>query len=204
MISPEFLITALIVILVPGTGVIFTVSTALARGTRAAIIAAIGCTLGILPHIAAAILGITAILNLSAIVFRVVRFIGVAYLLYMAYSMWKNTETLKIETRSSNDRGLKIIGRAVLLNLLNPKLTLFFMAFLPQFLSFGSTSRIESMLALSGLFMFMTLVVFIAYGVASSAARQALTKSPKLVRWIQRTFAGLLALFALRLALADE
>ena len=204
MISPEFLITALIVILVPGTGVIFTVSTALARGTRAAIIAAIGCTLGILPHIAAAILGITAILNLSAIVFRVVRFIGAAYLLYMAYSMWKNTETLKIETRSSNDRGLKIIGRAVLLNLLNPKLTLFFMAFLPQFLSFGSTSRIESMLALSGLFMFMTLVVFIAYGVASSAARQALTKSPKLVRWIQRTFAGLLALFALRLALADE
>jgi len=204
MISPEFLITALIVVLVPGTGVIFTVSTALARGTRAAIIAAIGCTLGILPHIAAAILGITAILNLSAIVFRVVRFIGVAYLLYMAYSMWKNTETLKIETRSSSERGLKIISRAVLLNLLNPKLTLFFMAFLPQFLSFGSTSRIESMVALSGLFMFMTLVVFIAYGVASSAARQALTKSPRLVRWIQRTFAGLLALFALRLALADE
>jgi len=204
MIRPEFIITALIVILVPGTGVIFTVSTALARGTRAAIIAAIGCTLGIVPHIMAAILGITTILNLSAIVFRVVRFIGVAYLLFLAYSMWKNAGTLKIEARSSNEPGMRIIGRAVLLNLLNPKLTLFFMAFLPQFLSFGSSSRIESMLALSGVFMLMTLVVFIAYGVASSAARGALTRSPRLVRWIQRTFAALLALFALRLALADE
>jgi len=204
MPSPEFMLTALIVVVVPGTGVIFTVSTAIARGTRAGIVAAIGCTLGIIPHLIAAALGITTILQFSATIFRAVRIVGVVYLLYLAYSMWRHAGTLKIEAQSSNARSWQIVGRAILLNLLNPKLTLFFLAFLPQFLPLGSGTPIRSMMILSGVFMLMTLLVFVAYGLVSSGARRVLTRSPRTIRWVQRSFAAALALFAVKLAFTDE
>lgn len=204
MISAEFILTAFIVVVVPGTGVIYTVSAALSRGTRAAVIAAIGCTLGIVPHLLAAALGLSMILHLSALVFRIVRYVGVAYLLYMAYTMWLHNGALGLEARSSDEGWTRIIGRAILLNLLNPKLTLFFLAFLPQFLPLNTQLPIVAMTELSGVFMLMTLTVFIVYGLAAAGARRVLTSSTKTIRWIQRSFAALLAAFAVRLAVEHE
>ena len=204
MISAEFMLTAFIVVVVPGTGVIYTVSTALSRGTRAAIVAAIGCTLGIVPHLLAAALGLSMILHLSALVFRVIRYVGVAYLLYMAYTMWRHTGALGFEIRSGDEGWGRLIGRAVLLNLLNPKLTLFFLAFLPQFLPASTELPIVGMTELSVVFMLMTLAVFIVYGLAAAGARRVLTSSAKTIRWIQRSFAAILAAFAVRLAVAQE
>ncbi len=204
MIGAEFLLTAFIVVVVPGTGVIYTTSTALSQGTRAGIIAAIGCTLGILPHLTAAILGISAILHMSALVFRIVRIAGVAYLLYLAYTMWRAQPLVSVYASGERRTGLRIAGRAVILNLLNPKLTVFFFAFLPQFLPADATASISPMLTLSGMFMIITLVVFAIYGVLAGAVRQFLSESSRKIVWIQRSLAGVLAFFAFRLAITSN
>lgn len=204
MFSTEFLFTSLIVVLVPGAGVIYTVSTSLARGPRAAIVASVGCTLGIVPHLLAATLGITAILHLSALIFRIVRYAGAAYLIYLAYTMWRNVGALKFGTQDVNGKAVKIIGRAILLNLLNPKLTLFFLAFLPQFLSQGPLDPTTSLIAHSGIFMLMTFVVFVIYGLLAASLRQLVEKSSNAMKWIQRSFSVALAIFSIRLILSDD
>ncbi|MCG8479764.1 MAG: LysE family translocator [Spirochaetales bacterium] len=204
MISTEFLLTALVVVAVPGTGVIYTISTGIGRGTRAAIIAAIGCTLGIIPHVSAAALGLTAILHASAHVFRCVRLVGVAYLLYLAYSTWRSAGAPTVGTEPTRERGIRIVMRAVLLNLLNPRLTLFFFAFLPQFVPADAETPIMAMTILSAAFMLLTLCIFVVYGVTAAAARRVITGSRSAVRRMQRSFAVILALFAIRLATSDE
>lgn len=204
MFTTEFLLTALVVVLVPGTGVIFTVSTSLARGRRAAIIASLGCTLGILPHLVAAVLGISAILHMSAVIFRLVRYTGAAYLFYLAYLMWKNTGSLKMDSPDADGQVLSIVGRAVLLNLLNPKLTLFFLAFLPQFVPSGIESPISSLISLGSVFMLMTFVVFVIYGLLAASVRRLIENSSIAMKWIQRSFSLALALFSIRLVLFDD
>lgn len=204
MFTAEFLLTALVVVLVPGTGVIFTVSTSLARGRRAAIVASIGCTLGIVPHLVAAVLGISAILHLSALIFRIVRYFGAAYLFYLAYTMWRNIGSFNIESPAVDDQVLRTVGRAVLLNLLNPKLTLFFLAFLPQFLPPGNESPIASLISLGSVFMLMTFVVFVIYGLLAASVRHLIENSSDAMKWIQRSFSVALALFSIRLVLFDD
>ena len=204
MISAEFLLTAFVVVVVPGTGVVFTVSTALSRGSGAGVVAAIGCTLGIVPHLLAAALGLTALLHTSALVFGIVRYAGVAYLLYLAFTMWKQSGSLELDERAGAQGHARTIGRAVLINLLNPKLTLFFLAFLPQFAPAGAQSGFSSLAILAGVFMLMTLVIFVAYGLLASAARRAFVESSRAATWIQRSFALVLAAFAIRLAIAED
>jgi threonine/homoserine/homoserine lactone efflux protein len=204
MLTPEFLMTAFIVVIVPGTGVIYTVSTGLSRGPRAGLIAAVGCTLGIVPHLLAAVLGLSAIVHMSAVIFKVLKFAGVAYLLYLAWTMWHHAGVFRADETAQPVRGAQIVARGVLLNLLNPKLSLFFFAFLPQFVSPESATVTIDMILLSAIFMAMTAVVFSIYGLLASSIRGALSRSPKATAWVQRSFAGLLAIFAIRLALAVE
>ena len=204
MFSPEFLMTALIVVVVPGTGVIYTVSTGLSRGPRAGLIAAIACTLGIVPHLLAAILGLSAILHAGALVFKVLKYAGVAYLLYLAWNMWSHAGVFEPDSKAEQSSGARIILRGILLNLLNPKLSLFFFAFLPQFISPGSASFTVDLILLSTMFMAMTAAVFSVYGILASSIRGLISRSPRATQWIQRSFSGLLAAFAVRLALAAE
>ena len=138
MFSAEFLVTSLIVVLVPGTGVIYTVSAGLFLGWRASIAAACGCTAGIIPHLSASILGLSAILHASALAFQGVKFAGAIYLLYLAWSMWRETGTLSFDAPSDNQRAGRIAIRGFLINILNPKLSIFFLAFLPQFVPAGT------------------------------------------------------------------
>jgi threonine/homoserine/homoserine lactone efflux protein len=202
--STEFLLTSLVVVVVPGTGVLYTVSTGLSRGWRASLAATIGCTLGIVPHLLAAILGLSAILHMSAQVFQILKYVGSAYLLYLAWSLWRQRGLTAPSGDSSGTGGLRIAARGVLLNLLNPKLTLFFFAFLPLFMSPESSAPIAEMLGLSAVFMAMTLVIFALYGIAAGAVRSAVLHSPLRIRRVQRLFALALAGMALKLALSEQ
>jgi threonine/homoserine/homoserine lactone efflux protein len=202
--DPEFLITSLVVVLVPGTGVIYTVSTGLVHRWRASIAAAFGCTTGILPHLTASILGLSAILHMSTRVFQGIKIVGALYLLYLAWSMWRETGALSFDNPSTQiATGFQIAFKGFLINILNPKLTLFFFAFLPQFISPGETSLTNQMIMLGAVFMLMTLVIFILYGIFASAISTTFLKSPKAVLWMQRTFAVIFALLALNLAFGD-
>ena len=204
MLDPEFLLTSLIIVLIPGTGVIYTVSTGLFHGWRMSLAAALGCTAGILPHLLASVLGLSFILHMSAVVFQVIKFAGVLYLLYLAWAMWRDTGGLTFDSASSQQSALRIAGKAVLLNLLNPKLTVFFFAFLPLFISLATSSPIAQMVLLSAVFMAITLIVFVLYGILASSVRQYVVNSPKVVIWLKRSFAVAFAGLGVRLALTEQ
>jgi threonine/homoserine/homoserine lactone efflux protein len=203
MIDAEFLLTSLVVVLVPGTGVIYTVSTGLALRWRASIAAAIGCTAGIVPHLTASIFGLSVILHNSAVIFQVLKIAGSLYLLFLAWSMWRNTGAIQLDGQASNKNAFQIILRGILINLLNPKLALFFFAFLPQFISANAFSPTQQMIGLAAIFMLMTLVIFILYGILASGVSVYLLNSPRAMRYVQRTFALVFAALALKLALSD-
>ncbi len=204
MINTEFLLASLVVVLVPGTGVVYTITTGLTLKWRASIAAAIGCTLGIVPHILASILGLSALLNMSAQVFSLLKWAGAMYLLYLAWSMWRESGTLEINKKSTETSVAKIIAKAVAINLLNPKLTIFFFAFLPLFVSNSSASPTIEMIILSAVFMGITFIVFAIYGILASGISAYLMNSSKAVKRLQQAFAVLLAGFAVRLALSEK
>jgi threonine/homoserine/homoserine lactone efflux protein len=204
MISIEFLVTSLVVVLIPGTGVLYTVSTGLFIGKRASIFAAFGCTLGIIPALLASILGLAALFHASATAFQVVKFLGVAYLLYMAWSMWRSNSPLTVNNSRDTQNWFSISLKGFLLNILNPKLSIFFLAFLPQFISPQATQPVVSMFTLGFVFMAMTLLVFIGYGLMASQFRQYIIRSERLSMHIQRVFAGGFAALGLKLALSER
>jgi threonine/homoserine/homoserine lactone efflux protein len=204
LFNPEFLLTSLIVVLIPGTGVIYTVSTGLFYGWRSSIAAAIGCTAGILPHLTACILGLSAILHMSAVAFQCVKFAGAFYLLYLAWSIWHETGGIKLNSNSVKHGFFKIVFKGFLLNILNPKLSIFFLAFLPLFVSPEEASPIMEMVLLSLVFMAMTLVIFILYGIAANGVSRHVVGSPKLVRWLRRSLAASFAALGVKLAMADR
>lgn len=204
MFDIEFLLTSFVVVVVPGTGVIYTVSTGLTQRSRAGVAAAIGCTLGIVPHLVASIVGLSALLHASARVFQVLRYVGAAYLLYVAWRMWRETGRITFGGNSNRSGAYRIALRGILINLLNPKLTMFFFAFLPLFVSTDSIAPAREMLGLSAVFMGMTFVVFVVYGLLAGAVSRRAGQSPRLVVRVQRSFAIVLAALAARLALSDE
>jgi threonine/homoserine/homoserine lactone efflux protein len=202
--SAEFLITSLIIVVAPGTGVLYTLAAGLSRGARAGVIAAFGCTLGIVPHMAAAILGLSALLHASAVAFQTLKYLGVAYLLYMAWNALRDRGTLRVERDPGPRPAAKVIVTAVLINLLNPKLSIFFFAFLPQFVSAGDPRPLARMLELSTVFMLLTFVVFIGYGLFAAWIRRHVISRPQVLVWMRRAFAGAFVALGLKLALAER
>ncbi|MGD9950214.1 MAG: LysE family translocator [Desulfobulbus sp.] len=204
MISLQFLLTSLVIVLIPGTGVLYTISTGLTKGRRASIFAAIGCTAGILPHLLATILGLAALLHASALAFQTLKYAGVAYLLYLAYGTWKDRSSFTMDAAPSAAPACSIVVKAILLNVLNPKLTIFFLAFLPQFVDPDAAAPMGQLLLLSGIFMLMTLVIFIAYGLLANAFRKAVGESVRAQAWMRRGFAATFAGLAANLACANR
>ena len=203
--SVEFLLTSLVVVATPGIGVVYTVAAGLTRGARASIVAATGCTLGIVPHIAAAITGLAALLHTSAVAFGVLKYLGVAYLLYLAWTTLRETGSLAVEDQEDTPSSArKVITTAVLINLLNPKLTIFFFAFLPQFVSGDDAHGVLSMLGLSSVFMLVTFVVFALYGVFAAGVRNQVISRPRVMAWMRRVFAGSFLALGAKLALTRQ
>src|SRR5215208_4663540 len=162
--STAFLLTTLVVVATPGTGVIYTVAAGLARGARASVVAAFGCTLGIVPHMVAALTGLAALLHASGVAYTAFKYCGVAYLLYMAWNTWRESGGLAVATDQTPRSARGVIVSGVLINLLNPKLTIFFFAFLPQFVTPDEPNGLLRALGLSAVFMAMTFLVFVVYG----------------------------------------
>jgi threonine/homoserine/homoserine lactone efflux protein len=203
--SVEFLLTSLVVVLIPGTGVLYTVSSSIGGGWRRGLFAAIGCTLGIVPHMLAAMLGLSAIMQAGSVVFEVVRYAGVIYLVFMGFSMIRDAGALPLDDgNASIDPMGPVVWRGILLNVLNPKLTVFFFAFLPQFLDASPGLIDPKLIGLGGIFMLMTLVVFAVYALASAAIRDLVLAAPVARRWIERALGAFLIGFAARLALTDR
>ncbi|WP_024518927.1 LysE family translocator [Bradyrhizobium sp. Tv2a-2] len=206
--SLAFLLTSLIVVASPGTGVLYTLATALTGGARAAVAASFGCTLGILPAMAAAMVGLAAVLHTSALAFAALKWLGVAYLLYMAWQSLREQGALSVEAGQERAQaGLadaRVIAKGFLINILNPKLSIFFLAFLPQFIASDDAHPLARMLELSATFMLMTFVVFVLYGLFAARVRDHVISRPKVMAWLRRAFAGGFALLGAKLAFAER
>jgi threonine/homoserine/homoserine lactone efflux protein len=190
-----FLLTTLVVVATPGTGVVYTLSAGLSRGARASVVAAFGCTLGIVPHLLATVTGVAALLHTSTVAFRALQYAGVAYLLYLAWATLRSGDAVAATEVRTPPSAARVVVDAVLVNLLNPKLTIFFVAFLPQF-----AGTVPQMLELGGVFMLITFAVFACYGVFAAAARRRVLDRPAVLRWIRRAFAGSFAALGIALA----
>ena len=204
MITVQFLITSLIVVLIPGTGVVFTVSTGLLQGRRASVFAALGCTAGIVPHLLATVLGLAALMHTSALAFQMLKYAGVLYLLYLAYATLRDKSAFAVKGASSGSTAMGLVVKAILLNLLNPKLTIFFLAFLPQFVDQSASSPLAQLLLLSGVFMAMTFAVFVVYGLLAHGFRRAVIESPRVQSWLRRGFAVTFAGLGAQLAFSER
>jgi threonine/homoserine/homoserine lactone efflux protein len=204
MLSLEFLITSFIVVLIPGTGVVFTVSTGLVQGRQASVFAALGCTAGIVPHLLATVLGLAAIMHTSALAFQTVKYAGVAYMFYIAIVTWRDRSAFAIDGTTSKTTATDLVVKAFLLNILNPKLTIFFLAFLPQFVQPGAMEPLLQLLLLSFSFMAMTFAVFVVYGFLAHVFRKAVIESPRVQAWLRRGFAATFAGLGANLALTEK
>jgi threonine/homoserine/homoserine lactone efflux protein len=202
--SLSFLITSLLVIVSPGTGVLYTLAAALTRGARISVAAAFGCKLGIVPHVAAALLGLAAVLHTSALAFSALKWLGVMYLLFMAWQALRERGALKVERRVDARSAAKVVVTGLLINILNPKLSIFFLAFLPQFVAADEGHPVLRMLELSFAFMAMTFAVFVLYGLFAASVRDRIVTRPRVMTWLRRAFAGGFAALGLRLALAER
>ncbi len=202
--SIEFLLTSIIVVATPGTGVLYTMAAGPARGFRASVVAAVGCTLGIVPHMVAALTGLAALLHTSALAFQTLKYLGVAYLLYMAWATWREKGALAVDEEAAPRPASKVIVSGILINILNPKLTIFFFAFLPQFVTAGEANASLRMLELSAVFMALTFVVFAVYGVFAAAVRDQIVSRPKVIAWMRRIFAGSFVALGARLAFTRQ
>ncbi len=201
--SVEFLLTSLVVVLLPGTGVIYTLAVGLGRGFKASVAAAFGCTLGILPASIASIIGLAALLHTSAVAFQFIKYLGVIYLFYMAWNILKDGGSMDVSEEKSSKSYAKIAVTGTFINVLNPKLSLFFLAFLPQFVSAGSADASLELVYLALVFMGMTFVVFVGYGAFAAAARDYVISRPNVMNWIKRSFAGAFGFLGLKLAFSD-
>ncbi len=209
--SLDFILLATILTVTPGPGVIFTLATGLSRGGKAGIVAAFGCTLGIVPHVLAAITGLAALLHASALAFEMVKYAGAAYLLWMAWAMWRDRSKLSLDAMSRQADAapaLRIIFEAVLINLLNPKLTIFFFAFLPQFIRHDRPdmhgSALAQMLLLSATFMALTFGIFVLYGLFAARLRSHVLSRPAILLWLRRSFAAAFVAMGVKLAVAER
>jgi threonine/homoserine/homoserine lactone efflux protein len=203
MITIDFLLTSIIVVLIPGTGVLFTVSIGLSHGRKASVYAALGCTAGIIPHLLATVLGLAVIMHTSAMAFQLVKYAGAIYLLYLAYLTWKDRSGFKLEGQGA-DVGARWVLKACFLNILNPKLSIFFMAFLPQFITVSGLAATYQLVLLSSVFMLMTFVVFVSYGLLAHAFRQKVIQSKLVQCWLRRTFSAAFAGLGIQLAFAEK
>ncbi|MFD2232862.1 LysE family translocator [Phaeospirillum tilakii] len=202
--SLAFLLTSLIVVASPGTGVVITLAAGLSRGPRAALVAALGCTLGIVPHMLAAITGLAVLFHANTLAFETIRWAGIAYLLCMAWMTLREHGTLKVEPAGAPRSDAQVIVQAVLANLLNPKLSIFFFAFLPQFVAADEPQPTLLMLELSAVFMAMTLLVFALYGLCAAAMRDRVLSRPRVLTWLRRSFAAAFVGLGVKLALTER
>ncbi|MFC5429578.1 LysE family translocator [Paraburkholderia denitrificans] len=195
----EFLLTALIVVLLPGTGVLYTLATGLGLGTRASAVAAFGCTLGILPQLLLSTFGLSAIFHASGFAFQIIKIAGALYLLFMAWQVLQESGALQLQANDAPRSNSQLIGTGIWLNLLNPKLGLFFLAFLPQFVPADTDNAKAIFFVLGLVFVAMTLVIFIGYGLLASWVRNYVISKPQVMKCIRWGFAAAFVFLGLRL-----
>jgi len=199
-----FLGASVALTLAPGPDNTFIVAQGISRGRKAAIITALGMCSGISVHTTAAALGVSALIYSSAAAFTLLKYAGAAYLLFLAWKSLKEQRILLSPGEAGGCDSRLLFRRGFLMNVINPKVALFFLAFLPQFVSANSGGVPLQMFLLGILFMAQAVVVFSIIGWLSGSIGNAVLKKPRIARWFGWLTAAIFAALGLRLALAER
>ncbi len=208
MIDPArfalFIAVSWALILSPGPDMIYVITRGMAHGRRAGVLSAIGVVCGILVHTTAAALGLTLILQTSAFAFLFVKFVGAVYLLYLGIKSWRDKSTFQLQTTVPVARSSTLFWQGVLSNVLNPKIAIFFLAFLPQFVDQGSAHITWQMVILGLTFAGFGLCFLLVVGYSSGTIGKWLAFRPQYAQFFQRVAGGILIGLSIRLALTEK
>lgn len=191
-------------ILAPGPDMLYVITRGMAHGRRAGILSAIGVVCGILVHTTAAAFGLTLLLQTSALAFLFVKFIGAAYLLYLGIRAWRDKSTFLLQASASSAKSSALFWQGVLSNVLNPKISIFFLAFLPQFVDKGSSHVTLQMVILGLTFACFGLCFLLIVGYSSGAVGRWLMYRPQYAQFLQRLAGGILIGLGIRLAFTEK
>ncbi len=198
-----FLGASIALTLAPGPDNIFVMTQGITRGRRPAIITALGMCSGVTVHTVAAAFGLSAIFHTSAIAFNVVKYAGALYLLYLAYRTMKDRSTIAFSNK--DDRPVAaLFKRGFIMNVLNPKVAMFFLAFLPQFVTPDMPHLSLYILLLGAIFMFQAVIVFCLIGYFAGNIGSYLQKRPRIAKQFDWITSGVFASLAIRLALVER
>jgi len=200
-----FIGASFILCLVPGPDNIYVLTQGMTKSKKAAVVTTLGLTTGLVIHTTAAALGISAIFKTSEIAFDIVKYAGACYLLYIAYQAYKyRDEPLDLSVQNSSIELRKLYIKGFIMNILNPKVSIFFLAFLPQFVSPSSGSVTLQMISLGLIFMVMTIVVFSSIGIAGNLLSSKLLEQPSIVKYMNILTSFVLGGLGLKLALSSQ
>ena len=191
-------------IIAPGPDMFYVITRGMAHGRKAGMLSAFGVVCGILVHTTAAALGLTLILQSSAIAFLLVKYVGATYLLYLGVKAWRDKSIFSLHSPTSAMNSIALFWQGVLSNILNPKIAIFFLAFLPQFVDKGSGHLAIQMFFLGLTFAGMGLCFLLVVGYSSGAIGGWLTRRPNFAHFLQRLAGGILIGLGIRLALSER
>lgn len=199
-----FFAASLLLGLTPGPDNLFVLAQAAQRGKFAGIVVTLGLSTGILFHTLAVALGAAALFSTSALAFNVLKYVGAAYLLYLAYQSWQASAHSGQQTRVSGVSLKRLYGRGIVMNITNPKVSIFFLAFLPQFTNPTTGPLLPQFLLLGVLFVLSTLVVFGGISFLAGWIGTFLRSSERPQRILNRTAGVVFLSLAVKLAFTER
>ena len=200
-----FLGASFILCLVPGPDNIYVLTQGMTKSKKAAIVTTLGLCSGLIIHTTAAALGISVIFQTSESAFNIVKYAGAAYLLYIAYQAFKyRNEPLDLSVQNSSSELKKLFAKGFIMNILNPKVSIFFLAFLPQFVNTQAGNIPMQMITLGVIFMIMTVIVFSSIGIAANLLSSKLKSNPNIVRYMNILTSTVLVGLGIKLALSQR
>lgn len=199
-----FVAASVALTLLPGPDIIFVLTQSISRGKLAGMATASGLCTGLLFHTSAAAMGVSAILYRSALAFSILKYAGAVYLLYLAFKALKEGEAL-ISSNASEERNISLLyRRGIFMNLLNPKVSLFFLAFLPQFVNLEAGNVPSQMIFLGIVFLVQALIVFFLVSVLAGYISIRILERPGIGKYVNRAKAGIFSVIGLELALSSR
>lgn len=199
-----FIAVSMLLTIAPGPDILYVITQSISQGKRAGIATALGLCTGLMVHTTAAAFGVSAILQQSAIAFKILKYLGAIYLFFLAWKAFREKEHSLSEMTTKNKDAASLYRQGIYMNILNPKVGLFFLAFLPQFVNSKAGNIPGQMILLGALFMLQSILIFSIVAIVSEILSKKILSKPNIAKYINHAKAIIFTLIGVKLALSDR